>query len=215
MADFSFDTGDTVPMQTRLIEGYLSLLSPLLYDSGDTINGRGPYLKTLEQFSHTLNPRDFEPDAFASYLNGRTPSILVVYHGAKEDRSSPIQIDWDATVYVYVISGHGGKGVQGRINPDPYDDAVGDDPGLAVMTQHAIELLSYRSPDTDLPTRSIRVNGHQHLFTTASISVQLLDTSCIYAQTICKDRDAVKIDEIQADALKGVSVYSTQRRVLP
>ena len=78
---FAFDDGGSVAVDTRIQNGILALLAPLVYQEGDPATARGPYLRTLEAIPQQPD-QEFMEAQRAEHMR-RMPGVLVYVGGAR------------------------------------------------------------------------------------------------------------------------------------
>lgn len=158
MADLAFDTGHTKPLDTLVAEGFMTLISPLVYDDGDEENTRGPYLKTLGQAPAGVDAILEMDGCPMQELCGPLPAAMVVIHKAASEDIGDNLLRWNYEVHVDVVTGYPGQWILGRLDPDQDGDAR-QDPGIRASVQHIVEQLHNRSlPGLDNESGAIKIS---------------------------------------------------------
>lgn len=211
---YTYDHGAAGALRTLVARGYQSILSPLLWDSGDTLGDRGPYLRTVTRLP--AGPLYQTAEGLGFQLFGALPALYVVPMDSVTVKTQPNLIWHDLDVDVYVVSGIPGALVEGRLELNPYADSQGDDPGIDVMIDHVTEMLNFSRVTTTNPaTAPIRIRGCKHVYTDPEKTCFQISTTVEVQQFVLIDRDAAPLDVIEAthDPTGGGAI-ATQRRTL-
>jgi hypothetical protein len=194
MGIYTFDDGGSDSLLTRLADGYLAVLEPLLLTEGATPGERGPYLKTLRQLPVDPSEEIILNETAFSQL-GALPAAFVVIGGGDAGGWQPDLVVWEQTVRVYLASSAPGRLVHGRLREAA--EAFGRDPGIFTLWQHAGELLNDRRPLAN--SGAIRITAHAPVFAGPRYSLWVLNTAVRMQQDLYPSREAPLVDRMQAN----------------
>jgi hypothetical protein len=196
---YQFDDGGTVAADTRIQQGVIALLQPLLYQDGDAATARGPYLRTLEAIPQ-MPDLDFMEAQRTEFMR-RMPGVLVYVGGGERVPGAAGLVSWYRRhVLLVVFSGVAGDVVDGRLDETAKDVVdTRDDPGVRVARQHVCELLDHKFLPIDGVISEFRVDDFMHLETTSDWSSWGIRGSLTMEETACASdtRAAAPLDAIR------------------
>ena len=212
MADFSFDTGGTINIWTRLATEILAFLEPMRKEADSVFDSRGPYLNTLDQIP-ALPDAKYISENLDEFMRGDTPAVLLQLGRSRIIKTNATLIQWDTDLIFHIFSGYPGDLINGRLDTDEGILNTGQDPGVRTIAQHVTEYVQGQRPalaSSSILVNELRYQGSAPKWIWFSLGAQIQ-----WYQQICLDRTAVAVDEIQVDhehASKGV--IASQRKTL-
>jgi hypothetical protein len=211
-ATFEYDNGGTDDIFSQVADGYISLLSPLHVEAGEAATLRGPYLKTLADIPGPINSAEAIDAIRSEYLKNLPGMYVFLQSGNVLARQFNV-IDWQFSVTVYAVSGHGGNLVYGRLRTRANDTR--NDPGVYTMLHHAQELLHNQAPPCPASVSSVRVESVDHVVFYQGMTIWAIPTTLRVSQKINPSRGSEILEEVRANHdVDGVGSIQQQRRTL-